>query len=70
MYQSDLNRAVAEATGESVSTIDHLGFQLAGPTAILEDDRSDRRPSIVDWDILQAIQASKRHWSPSPCFAQ
>ncbi len=65
-----LNRAVAEATGESISTINHLGFQLADPMAILEDDTDDQLPSIVDWDVLQAYYATKRHWSPSPCFVQ
>jgi hypothetical protein len=70
MYQSDLNRAIARATGESVSTINQLGFQLADPMAILDDDTDDRLPSIIDWDIVQAIQASKRHWSPTPCFAR
>ena len=27
MRQADLNRAVAQATGETVNTIDQLGFQ-------------------------------------------
>ena len=31
MRQADLNRAIAQATGESVSTIKRLGFLLAEP---------------------------------------
>jgi hypothetical protein len=67
MYPSELNRAVAQATGETVSTIHHLGFQPADPLSIVEDDLHDRPPSMIDWDIVQAVQEKHRFWSPSCC---
>ena len=46
MTQADLNREVAQATGESVATIDALGFVplTHGPV--------EREPLTVDWDEL------------------
>lgn len=46
MNRRDLNRAVAQATGESVSTIASLGFVplTVGPV--------EREPLVVDWDEL------------------
>ena len=46
MTQAELNREVAEATGESVSTINRLGFVplTCGPI--------EREPLTVDWDEL------------------
>ena len=40
MKQSDLNRAVAAVTGETVHTICHLGFSLC------EDDTDDDSHAI------------------------
>jgi len=50
MTQADINRAVAEATGEDRRTIAHMGFvQLThGPV------ERDREPLVVDWDDLEA----------------
>jgi len=44
MNQSELNREVAQATGETVSTIRQLGFVplTRGPY--------EREPLVVDWD--------------------
>jgi hypothetical protein len=46
MTQHALNRAVARATGESVSTIARRGFSLlrVGPV--------EREPLVIDWDQL------------------
>ena len=55
MKQADLNRAVARATGESISTIKRLGFlidDLSIGSARL--DPSDRGPAVIDWDELQS----------------
>jgi len=55
MTQSQLNRAVARATGESLSTIIHRGFsieELEKPD--LDTDTSCLRPHVVDWDALDA----------------
>ena len=48
MTQQDLNRAIARATGESVSEIERRGF---GP---LDDSRvyDDPEDLIIDWDEL------------------
>ena len=55
MTQRDLNRAVAKATGESVSEIEHMGFsEIDVPDDI--GDRSD--PAVLDWDALEAMLAS------------
>ena len=44
MNQHDLNRAVAAATGETVSEISHRGFVPLTPTPV------EREPPVVDWD--------------------
>jgi DUF438 domain-containing protein len=44
MTQRDLNRAVARATGESVDTIEQMGF---GP---LDESAGDPGPNTIDWD--------------------
>jgi hypothetical protein len=46
MTQRELNRAVAEATGESMSTVSSLGFVplTVGPV--------EREPPAIDWDEL------------------
>jgi len=49
MRQSELNRAVASVTGETIATIKRLGFLLADP----ETDQSpstDSGPAVLDWD--------------------
>ena len=46
MTQADLNREVAQATGESVATIDQLGF------VPLTFSPVEREPLTVDWDEL------------------
>ena len=48
MTQAELNRQVAQATGEDVATIAQRGFSL------LEPDQEDCEARIVDWDQLQA----------------
>ena len=53
MTQSDLNRAVSRATGESVTTIRRLGFLLSEPGDFLPDpDDEALGPSVLDWDAL------------------
>ena len=48
MTQSELNRAVASATGETVSTIADMGF------IPLTSFPVEREPLTVDWDELDA----------------
>jgi hypothetical protein len=47
MTQNELNRAVARATGESISLISSLGF------VPLSDTPHEREPRTVDWDKAQ-----------------
>ncbi|MCD0458632.1 hypothetical protein [Roseiconus lacunae] len=53
MRQADLNRSVARATGETVSTIARLGFIIADPTVPIDDPHSeDLGPLVIDWDSM------------------
>ena len=54
MTQAEVNRAVARATGESVRTIQRLGFLIADPDSELSDpDDEDLGPYVLDWDELE-----------------
>ena len=44
MTQAEMERELAEMTGESVGTIRRRGFQLVEPPVV--------RPQVVDWDTL------------------
>ena len=48
MTQAEMNREVAAATGESVSTISKMGFV---PLTSVPYEQ-DREPLVVDWDDL------------------
>jgi hypothetical protein len=50
MTQSELNREVARATGESLGTISSLGFV---PLTRKPYER-DREPLVVDWDEVDS----------------
>ncbi len=52
MTQNDLNRAVAQATGETVSTIAAMGF------VPLIRVPAEREPFVVDWDELDQRRVS------------
>ncbi len=54
MKDADLNRAVAHATGESVSTIKQLGLQLDKPAIHDEPSPDDLAPYLLDWDTIEA----------------
>ncbi len=54
MKQADLNRAVALATGESMSTVKRLGFLLAEPDETVDPDSETSGPYVIDWDELEA----------------
>jgi hypothetical protein len=58
MTQRQLNRAVARATGERITTIRRMGF---GPLAPLPDD-DHREPLVLDWDRPDASGGS--HFPP------
>lgn len=54
MTQAEVDRAVARATGESVRTIQRLGFLIADPDSELTDpDDEELGPYVLDWDELE-----------------
>ena len=54
MNQRDLNREVATATGETVTTISEMGFVPLTLQPFERDHPAHRDPLIVDWDELEA----------------
>jgi len=64
MKQADLNRAVAQATGETVSTIKRLGFLLAEPGDTLDPESDEHGPYVIDWDELEAQRHNARTRRP------
>lgn len=52
MQQNDLHRAVARATGETVSRIKRVGFLLAEPHHDFPDPHDEQwGPQVIDWDV-------------------
>lgn len=60
MTQNDLNRAVARATGETVSEICRRGFGPADPTTVVFDPEplNAEIDRYLDWDIVNADRAA------------
>ena len=56
MTQRDLNRAVAAATGETVSTICELGFSMAMPEVVEFDPEPCEFDHYLDWDNIDALR--------------
>ena len=51
MSQSELDAAVAAATGESVRAIRRHGFSLVTPLKVFDPDADEMTdPQTVDWD--------------------
>ena len=72
MVQSQLDRLVADATGEDVYEIQRRGFSLADPTETNFDPEPDcRSPQIIDWDDLdfQRFEANARRRLHVPAAA-
>lgn len=59
MTQTELDRAVAHTTGESLATIRQLGFGVADPLEIGFDPEPYEGPipSVVDWDAVDRERA-------------
>ena len=62
MRQADLDRAVARATGETVSTIKRLGFLLADSSDVPDPDSDNLGPYVIDWDELETQRYEQRAW--------
>lgn len=54
MTQRELNRAVARATGETIDTVQRIGFLLADPSTPMDPDDDQFGPPVIDWDELAA----------------
>lgn len=55
MSQYELDTAVAQATGESLRTIQRRGFSIIDPEVIDFDSEPNLLPAqMVDWDALDA----------------
>ena len=53
MTQSEIDRSVSIALGESLRLIRRCGFSLADPAEVhFDPEPCQRRPQIVDWDQL------------------
>lgn len=55
MSQSEIDQAVAVATGESVEVIRSRGFGVADPLDV-SFDPEPRRPMYFDWDTHAAAE--------------
>lgn len=61
MTQADLDRAVARATGDSVATVRHLGFQLEDifpedfDDLDIDEEALEEGPLVFDWDDYAPI---------------
>ena len=53
MTQRDLNRQLANMTGESIRVIRRLGFGLLDDS-LFRNEESDSGPRMVNWDALEA----------------
>jgi hypothetical protein len=56
MSQAELEREVAEKTGESIDTIRRHGFSLVTPLRVFDPqaDEQFQEPQIVNWDEVEA----------------
>lgn len=70
MLQSEVNRAVAKSTGESVKTIARLGFSIADPAVVDYDpEPCDWEGRTVDWDQVDTQRSvplslhHRREWA-------
>ena len=60
MTQQQLDRAVARATGESLTTIRRHGFSLVMPLSIFDPDAEElAQPQVVDWDEVESDRRSR-----------
>ena len=53
MTQSQLDRAVAQVTGDSLSTIRRMGFSISEPL-VQDDFDALPQPQTVNWDRLES----------------
>jgi len=59
MSTDQLEREIAQATGESLRTIRRRGFQLAMPLVVEFDPEPCAEPATIDWDEHYQIEAPR-----------
>lgn len=59
MTKSEFRRAVAQATGESLSTIKRRGFSPLSFDLPNDDDGGDHEPVAIDWDTRQPVTVDR-----------
>jgi hypothetical protein len=64
MTQAELEREVAGATGESISTIRSLGFSLENPADGFSEPEPIAAPNIIDWDEHYRAERPRRRHRP------
>ena len=69
MTQNQLDRFVAEATGENLGEIQRLGFNLADPDIVNFDPEPYLPPQIIDWDEVDLCRTVAVVDQPSRRFA-
>lgn len=70
MRQRDLNRAVAQATGETIATIKRLGFLIADPDEPIADpDAPELGGRVIDWDDFDLVREQPDDVSFDPAAA-
>ena len=53
MTQYEIDRAVADATGETIAEVKHLGFGLADPDVVnFDPEPQDLESKFIDWDAV------------------
>ena len=59
MTQQQLDRAVAQATGESLATVRRYDFSLGMPLSILDPEAAEQAPpQTVDWDACESARCA------------
>jgi len=58
MTQTELDRAVANVTGESPRTVSRLGFTIADPDIVdFDPEPDDTPPQYLDWEQMHEEQS-------------
>ena len=57
MTQQELNQEIANQTGESIHTIDAMGFSPLRSVIPIEERQ---KPLVIDWDLEERIRRVER----------
>jgi hypothetical protein len=65
MNQSQVDRAVARVTGESLQEIRRRGFGILAPPLKVFEPEPLSTPLVIDWDEVQGSELPRRYHRPS-----